>query len=146
MPSEPLLKVSVNGQKIVAVAAGDGHTAAITDSGELWTWGGNGDSQLGVGDTKDRHAPVKVSVNGQKIVAIAAGTYHTAAVTDSGELWTWGSRNFGQLGAGDTMESPLPVKAAAPPSLNGGGVVSDEAHFEGMSEYEPRDTASLIMV
>ncbi|CAE7946045.1 RCBTB2, partial [Symbiodinium sp. KB8] len=134
VPSEPLLKVSVNGQKIVAVAAGDGHTAAITDSGELWTWGGNGDSQLGVGDTKDRHAPVKVSVNGQKIVAIAAGTYHTAAVTDSGELWTWGSRNFGQLGAGDTMESPLPVKAAAPPSLNGGGVVSDEQRLRELEQ------------
>ena len=110
------VKVSVNGQKIVAVAAGVRHTAAITDSGELWIWGDNGDGQLGIGDTTDRHAPVKVSVNGQKIVAVAAGTYHTAAVTDSGELWTWGDNNAGQLGIGDTTDRHLPVKAAAVPA------------------------------
>ncbi|CAE7748417.1 UVR8 [Symbiodinium microadriaticum] len=108
------VKVSVNGQKIVAVAAGGHHTAAITDSGELWTWGRNGYGQLGVGDTTDRHAPVKVSVNGQKIVALAAGYYHTAAITDSGELWTWGYNRNGRLGIGDTKHRHSPVKAALP--------------------------------
>ncbi|CAE7748397.1 UVR8 [Symbiodinium microadriaticum] len=110
------VKVSVNGQKIVAVAAGSFHSAAITDSGELWTWGWNGNGQLGVGDTTDRHAPVKVSVNGQKIVAVAAGSFHTAAITDSGELWTWGNNDAGKLGAGDSRDRHLPAKAAAVPA------------------------------
>ena len=110
------VKVSVNGQKIVAVAAGTYHTAAVTDSGELWTWGYNGYGQLGVEATADRAAPVQVNVNGQKIVAVAAGSWHTAAITDSGELWTWGDNNAGQLGAGDTRDRHLPVKAAAVPA------------------------------
>ncbi|CAE7662905.1 UVR8, partial [Symbiodinium necroappetens] len=97
---------------IVAVAAGHWHTAAITHSGELWTWGYNINGQLGIGDTTDRHAPVKVSVNGQKIVAVAAGYFHTAAITDSGKLWTWGNNDAGKLGAGDTRDRHLPVKAA----------------------------------
>ncbi|CAE7704806.1 UVR8, partial [Symbiodinium necroappetens] len=114
------VKVSVNGQKIVAVAAGGFHTAALTDSGELWTWGWNGYGQLGVGDTTDRHAPVKVSVNGQKIVAVATGGSHTAAITDSGELWTWGYNGHGRLGIGDTMNRHAPVKV----SVNGQKIVA----------------------
>ena len=117
------VKVSVNGQKIVAVSAGDSHTAAITDSGELWTWGLNGYGQLGVGDTQDRHAPVKVSVNGQKIVAVSAGDWHTAAITDSGELWTWGYNGHGQLGVGDTTDRHAPVKV----SVNGQKIVAVSA-------------------
>ncbi|CAE7789677.1 UVR8 [Symbiodinium sp. CCMP2456] len=119
------VKVSVNGQKIVAVAAGFWHTAAITDSGELWTWGRNFYGQLGVGDTKDRHTPVKVSVNGQKIVAVAAGDWHTAAITDSGELWTWGSNNHGQLGVGDIKDRHAPVKV----SVNGEKIVAMAAGY-----------------
>ena len=114
------VKVSANGQKIVAVAAGRLHTAAITDSGELWTWGYNSDGQLGIGDTTDRHAPVKVSVHGQKIVAVAAGGYHTAAITDSGELWTWGYNSNGQLGIGGTTNRHAPVKV----SVNGQKIVA----------------------
>eukprot|EP00439_Symbiodinium_sp_Y106_P083791 s477_g24.t1 len=114
------VNVNVNDQPIVAVAAGRRHIVAITDSGELWTWGQNGDGQLGVGDTAHRHAPVKVSVNGQKIVAVAAGHLHTAAITDSGELWTWGYNGHGQLGVGDTQERHAPVKV----SMNGQKIVA----------------------
>ncbi|CAE7237268.1 UVR8 [Symbiodinium sp. CCMP2592] len=117
--------VSVNGQKIVAVAAGGGYTAAITESGELWTWGCNDDGQLGVGDTKDRAAPVKVSVNGQKVVAVAAGYWHTAVITESGELWTWGCNDDGQLGVGDTKDRAAPVKV----SVNGQKVVAVAAGY-----------------
>ncbi|CAE7237272.1 UVR8 [Symbiodinium sp. CCMP2592] len=102
--------VNASDQQIVAVAAGRRHIVAITDSGELWTWGRNGDGQLGVGDTVDRHAPVKVNVDGQKIVAVAAGHLHTAAITDSGELWGWGRNDYGQLGIGDKQDRHAPVK------------------------------------
>ena len=127
------VKVSVNGQKIVAVAAGDFHTAAITDSGELWTWGYNFYGQLGVGDTTNRHAPAKVSVNGQKIVAVAAGFWHTAAITESGELWTWGHNGQGQLGIGDTKDRHAPVKA----SVNGQKIVAvaaGDAHSAAITD------------
>ncbi|CAE7831111.1 UVR8, partial [Symbiodinium necroappetens] len=120
MTMASLALVNVNGQKIVAVAAGTAYTGAITDSGELWTWGKNHLGQLGVGDTKDRHTPDKVSVNGKKIVAMAAGAYHTAAITDSGELWTWGHNAHGRLGIVGTKDRHAPVKM----SMNGQKMVA----------------------
>eukprot|EP00439_Symbiodinium_sp_Y106_P060273 s3797_g8.t2 len=106
------VKVSVSHQKVVAVAAGYWHSAAITESGELWTWGYNGHGQLGVGDTKKRHAPIKVSVNGQKIAAVAAGGFHSTAITDSHEVWTWGYNGHGQLGVGGAANRHGPVKVS----------------------------------
>lgn len=34
--------------RIVNVAAGSEHTVAVTDKGEVYTWGGNIDGQLGI--------------------------------------------------------------------------------------------------
>ena len=37
---------------------------------------------------------------GEKIVNIAAGSMHSAAVTDDGVLYTWGKGSYGRLGHG----------------------------------------------
>ena len=103
----------IHGQRVVAVAARFCHKAVITDSGELWTLGCNGHGQLGVGDTRDRHAPVQVSGNGRRFVSVTAGYRHTAAVTDSGDLWTFGRNAGGQLGVGETADWHLPAVKAA---------------------------------
>ena len=42
------------------------------------------------------------------VVGVAAAKHHTAAVTDAGEVWTWGSNRDGRLGypAVDTQPTP----------------------------------------
>ena len=35
-----------------------------------------------------------------KVVMIAAGESHSAAITDKGALYTWGRGNYGRLGHG----------------------------------------------
>ncbi|XP_060809498.1 E3 ubiquitin-protein ligase MYCBP2 [Amyelois transitella] len=46
--------------------------------------------------------PAKVSIpGGHRITAIAAGLHHTVLLTEHGEVLTFGSNQFGQLGAGD---------------------------------------------
>ena len=35
-----------------------------------------------------------------KVVVIAAGESHSAAITDKGALYTWGRGNYGRLGHG----------------------------------------------
>lgn len=37
---------------------------------------------------------------GDKTVNIAAGSMHSAAVTDDGVLYTWGKGSYGRLGHG----------------------------------------------
>ncbi|VAH80367.1 unnamed protein product [Triticum turgidum subsp. durum] len=48
------------------------------------------------------------SIHVQQVTQIAAGTEHSALVTDSGALFTWGWGEHGQLGLGDTCDQVVP--------------------------------------
>ena len=66
------------------------YTVGLTKKGEVFTWGDNDSGQLGHGDTEDKIVPTKVAgLDGLVITKISCGRYHTAALTDKGELFTW---------------------------------------------------------
>ena len=46
----------------------------------------------------------------QKIVSCSAGAFHTLAIDESGNLWTWGNNSHGQLGDGTTQDKYIPVQ------------------------------------
>ena len=91
-------------------------TYAVKTDGTLWAWGDNSFGRLGVGDTEDRHSPVKVMDNVSTITAfnIENDGYYTwdsaFVVKVDGTLWAWGRNNHGQLGVGDTEDRYTPVK------------------------------------
>ena len=63
---------------------------ALTKDGKVFTWGGNRSGQLGHDDKEYRYIPMKVeSLDGLFIVKIACGEYHTVAITDDGDIYTW---------------------------------------------------------
>jgi hypothetical protein len=74
-----------------AIAAGGWHSLALTESGEVYAWGGNGFGQLGLGDTRNRLTPTQVPGLG-RVKAIAVGLEHSLALTESGEVYAWGQR------------------------------------------------------
>jgi len=94
---------------VVAVAAGLFHTCALTSAGALWCWGLNNSGQLGNGSTASYSVPVAVSGLGSGVAAVAAGFYHTCAVTSAGALWCWGQNSLGELGDGTTTNRSTPV-------------------------------------
>ncbi|KAM0894961.1 hypothetical protein ACQ4PT_024124 [Festuca glaucescens] len=49
-------------------------------------------------------------IEGEQVAQIAAGTEHSALVTDSGALFTWGWGEHGQLGLGDTCDQVVPQR------------------------------------
>lgn len=97
---------------VSAIAAGDGHTCAMTQTGEIYCWGGNGDGELGIGDYTSGHStPVQAVGLPGRVSAIAAGGSHTCALTQAGGVYCWGENEAGELGDGATTTStPTPVQ------------------------------------
>ncbi len=97
------------GAGVVAVAAGYGHTCALTEAGELRCWGLNSSGELGDGTKTTRTTPVAVSGFTSKVVAVTAGYAHTCALTAAGGAYCWGLNSSGQLGDGTTTLRVRPV-------------------------------------
>jgi alpha-tubulin suppressor-like RCC1 family protein len=101
------------GKTVIAVAAGYYHTVALTSDGKVFAWGNNGFGQLGDGTTIDRRTPVPVDMSGallgKTVTAIAAGDYHTVALTSDGKVFAWGANDVGQLGDGTAADRLRPV-------------------------------------
>jgi alpha-tubulin suppressor-like RCC1 family protein len=111
-------QINTGASKWVAVSAGEEYCLGIRDVGDLWSWGGNTEGQLGTGDTTYRHsptptAPYPTSTDWQ---AVSAGWRHALGVRKDGSLWAWGLNSYGQLGLGDTANrlTPTLVRFPAP--------------------------------
>ena len=116
------------GKKAIAIAAGLYHSLAALADGSVWAWGPNWYGQLGDGTTTNRLTPVQVFAPaawaGKKIVALAAGYYHSLVALDDGSVWAWGYNGSGQLGDGTTTQRLTPVQVVAPAAWAGKQVVT----------------------
>jgi len=100
---------------VVAAAGGGTHMTYLLSNGKMVACGGNGDGELGDGNFTDRTRPVTVTgLPSSPIKAITAGPSTSTALLTNGQVWNWGNDNFGQLGDGSTLSSPVPVRAALP--------------------------------
>lgn len=102
------------GKRVRQIACGGFHTAAVTETGEVYTWGGGEHGQLGHGDKVNRIVPTLVEALMDKVmIQITCGWSHTVALTDSGDVYTWGNGDHGKLGHHDTNKVTLPKPVEA---------------------------------
>lgn len=97
--------VQVNLPNVTAISAGWSHSLAVTSDGQAWAWGSNELQKLGDGTTTSNQLlPVQVKdqfgLPFTGVAGVGAGRWHSAALTTSGEIWTWGSNGWDQLGIG----------------------------------------------
>ncbi|KAJ4329950.1 hypothetical protein N0V87_010425 [Didymella glomerata] len=105
-------------KKVAAVALGQNHTLAITDEGEIFTWGNNAFGQLGYSLPKpslkddDPISTVPLQIFGplkrEQVLGIAASRIHSV-VHSSTSLYTFG-KNEGQLGIVDSDARSLDMQ------------------------------------
>ncbi|KAJ3997686.1 regulator of chromosome condensation 1/beta-lactamase-inhibitor protein II [Lentinula boryana] len=107
-------------EKISDITAGVNHLLVLTTHGNIYTWGAGEQAQLGrkVLERRKIHGtvPEKVSLGSRtrKAKVIGAGSFHSFAVDDKGDVWGWGLNSMGQVGvrsaSDDDAQVQLPTK------------------------------------
>jgi alpha-tubulin suppressor-like RCC1 family protein len=109
----------------IAASKTGSHACALVNqdspalSGKIFCWGNNEFGQLGNGSTTAVSAGTLVSVatgdfetSNQKSFSLAVGKSHTCSAqllsNGSSQAYCWGKNSNGQLGLGDTLDSPVP--------------------------------------
>ncbi|XP_069554413.1 alsin isoform X2 [Brachyistius frenatus] len=98
-PAKPTLESALSGQRVVAVAAGNFHSGAVTEDGGIHMWGDNGAGQCGLPGLNTVPNPTPVALldadtsppQTVPVLELACGEKHTLALSAQREVWAWGS-------------------------------------------------------
>lgn len=91
-----------------SIAAGDRHSLGVRQDGTLWSWGDNGNAQLGNGTLVGTNQPHQIGA-GNRWAGVFAGKEHSLALQEDGSLWAWG-KNDGRLGIPRPSPSYVPER------------------------------------
>ncbi|XP_070480532.1 secretion-regulating guanine nucleotide exchange factor isoform X25 [Equus przewalskii] len=93
-------------EKVVSIAAGLRHALAATASGIVFQWGtglASSGRRLCPGETLPLFLTAKepsrvTGLEDSKATCVVAGSDHSASLTETGKVFTWGRADYGQLG------------------------------------------------
>jgi alpha-tubulin suppressor-like RCC1 family protein len=86
---------------VKSVSCGGYHTAVVTNTNDLFTFGYNAYGQLGLGNNTNYNTPQRVEFFNSNVASVSCGGIHTAIVTNTNDLFTFGYNAYGQLGLGN---------------------------------------------
>jgi alpha-tubulin suppressor-like RCC1 family protein len=92
----------------VGIMAGEYHTCAWDQAGDVSCWGENDYGEYGSGNSPGSTTPT-AAATGVAVTAMAGGNDNTCAVTTAGAVECWGYGQYGDLGNGATAGSLTPV-------------------------------------
>lgn len=98
----------------IQVAAGDEHVLVLCESGDVYSFGGGNDGQLGQGQRGAlRGSNNRVQgLEHETVVHIAAGAHTSFAVTSTGSVYHWGLVHVGESVVDAAATGQLPGMAA----------------------------------
>ena len=87
---------------------------AIDKNGRVWSWGNNGNGQLGNNTTTSRSTPVAIAGALKTFCEITGSlnAFYTLAIDKNGRIWGWGTNSLGQLGDNTVIGKSTPVAIA----------------------------------
>ncbi|KAI9751717.1 MAG: ornithine carbamoyltransferase [Chaenotheca gracillima] len=87
---------------IKLIAAGGNHMLALDHKGNVFSWGCGEQGQLGRSTSGRNRAkdltPSQVDLPKRRIRHVSCGSFHSFAIDDAGQVYSWGLNNFGQTG------------------------------------------------
>jgi len=94
-------------ENIVDISAGENYSMALAADGNIYTWGINGNLQLGhEGIQENAFAIVQPNIN--DVIAVRAGALHSSVITNPGNVYTFGNGENGELGNGSNDNYAIP--------------------------------------
>ncbi|MDR2838547.1 MAG: hypothetical protein LBV49_08335 [Azonexus sp.] len=105
---------------IVDIGAGYQNNVAVDVEGRVWAWGNNSYQVAGQTTGASYNLPKRVPLPADKKFVKVWGSsadgafYQAFALTDAGELWSWGSNDFGKQGTGSTTSGTAPHQTLFP--------------------------------
>lgn len=106
--------------KVVWLACGFEHCAAISNEGAVFTWGYGGSGALGHGNTSSLITPMMIEeLIKYSCIYIECGAYHNAVLTTEGDVYVWGRGDVNQLGVpqGELSKDDMGWVALSPMKL-----------------------------
>jgi alpha-tubulin suppressor-like RCC1 family protein len=107
-----------------SIACGQRHVLLLSKAGRVYSFGDGSKGQLGHGDLTDvwNDCQLIQALDGVCVLQVAAGSWHSIALTEFGDVYCWGTNECGQLG----VISSVPTAIATLPTLIS---ASDQLHF-----------------
>lgn len=107
--SDRFIKVQ-NLSGVIDVSLGQDFILALKSDGTVWGWGSQTKGQLGNGfNPSNQKTPCKID-NLENITSISSGGQNSAAINQTGDLYTWGSNSYGCLADGTETRRGTPQK------------------------------------
>jgi RCC1 and BTB domain-containing protein len=120
----PLIIKEIESRKIIKISCGSHHSLILEENGQVWSFGSSEYGQQGGSKTSDWRTnervkdhnyfysvprPLEEDFEGRKVVKIACGNLHNIAISESGEIFTWGWGMQGVLGHGNRKFQVAPT-------------------------------------
>lgn len=112
---DPVIVEALDGVPFGDISCGNWHNLALSQFGDVYSWGWNADGQLGhSADTATIAIPTLLNMGHREVdfKHVQCGARHSAAVSRCGLLFTWGWNGYQQLGHHD-CPGPAQVSTGA---------------------------------
>ncbi|KAM3831580.1 putative E3 ubiquitin-protein ligase HERC6 isoform 1-T1 [Vipera latastei] len=104
---------SLAGIPVAQVAAGGAHSFVLSHSGVVYGWGRNNAHQLGLNQRTSKEQVFKPysvgALRSLEVTSVSCGDKHTAVLTKSGCVFTFGDDSAGQLGHNSSKTGPQKI-------------------------------------